>query len=137
MSFASGPQRLQTMLRCIIAGVTYAFPVMPVGLLELNRCDAILAKCAKQAFKLPSRSSNRMVHLAKLDGGLGIPSLRVQYHQLNLASFVKSLNDKGTLGRSLLRHQPKALPQGLRATEVPSEALYFGLCKQLAMAHEC
>jgi hypothetical protein len=139
MSFASGPQRLQTILRCIIPGITYAFPVMPIGLLELNRCDAILAKCAKQAFKLPSRSPNRMVHLAKLDGGLGIPSLRVQYHQLNLAALVKSLNDEGTLGlvtRSLLRHQLRAL-QGLQPTEVPAaEARYFRLCKQLALANE-
>ena len=79
-----------------------------------------------------------MVHLAKLDGGLGIPSLRVQYHQLNLAAFIKSLNDEGTLGlvtRSLLRHQLSAL-QGLQPNEVPSEARYFRLCKQLAMAHE-
>jgi hypothetical protein len=81
-----------------------------------------------------------MVHLAELDGGrLGIPSLRVQYHQLNLASFANSLNGKGTaLGlvtRSLLRHQLKAW-QGLRAIEVPSEARYFRLCKQLAMAQD-
>jgi hypothetical protein len=79
-----------------------------------------------------------MVHLAKLEGGLGIPSLRVQYHQLNLAALVKSLNDEGTLGlvtRSLLRHQLRALP-GLQPKELPTEARYFRLCKQLALANE-
>jgi hypothetical protein len=79
-----------------------------------------------------------MVHLAKLYGGLGIPSLRVQYHLLNLAALVKSLNDEGTLGlvtRSLLRHQLRAL-QGLQPNEVPAEARYFRLCKQLALANE-
>jgi hypothetical protein len=83
MSFASGPQRLQTILRCILVpGVTYAFPVMPLGLLELNRCDAILAKCAKQAFKLPSRSPNRMVHLSKLEVSV-LESNHYEYNTTN------------------------------------------------------
>jgi hypothetical protein len=47
-------------------------------------------------------------------------------------------DDKAVLGlvtRSLLRHQLRAL-QGLQPTEVPAEARYFRLCKQLALANE-
>jgi endonuclease/exonuclease/phosphatase family metal-dependent hydrolase/ribonuclease HI len=135
-SFASGPQQLRTLQQCIIPGATYAFPITPLGLQDVDRCDAILAKSAKQAFRLPNYMPNRMVHLRRDEGGLGLDSLRVQFYQLGLAALVKTLNDLGTLGkvsRALLTNQLASL-QGLSPHELPREARYMRLAKQLAMA---
>jgi ribonuclease HI len=137
-SFASGPQRLRTLQQCLIPGVAYAFPIMPLGMQEITRLDSVISKLAKQAYRLPLSLPNRMVHLSKNDGGLGIESLRVKYYQLNLATLVKSLNDTGTLGvvtKALLDSQLRIL-QGLRPADVPREATHLRLVKQLAMATE-
>jgi len=78
-SFATGPQRLRALTQCIIPGATYAFPLLPIGPTELNRCDAIIAKCAKQAVRLPLWVASRAVHASRAEGGLGIPSLHTPH----------------------------------------------------------
>jgi hypothetical protein len=117
-SFASGPQRLRALTQCVMPGVTYAFPILPIGPSEVNRCDAIIAKCAKHAMGLPNWVANRAVHMTQADGGLGIPSLHTHMHQLSISYTVKAMNDAGTLGlvtRALLLQQLRAT-QGLTPT---------------------
>lgn len=137
-SFASGVQSIKALTQCIIPSITYAFPILPFGLQEVSKMDGVLAKCAKQAFNIPLWVSNRVAHLTRKDGGLGVPSLNTNLHQLGVAALVKSLNDPGTLGvvtRALLEHQLMAL-QGLSPTDVPAEARFLRLAKTIMLAKD-
>ncbi len=81
-SFASGTQRLQVLKRCIIPGITYAFPIMPLAMHDLNKCDSLIAKCAKKACGVANYAPNALVHKHIKDGGMGVLSIRTQYYQL-------------------------------------------------------
>jgi hypothetical protein len=131
-------QRLQVIRQCIIPGITYAFPIMPLKLHDLDRLDSLIAKCAKKAFGLAGYAPNALIHASSLQGGMGIQSLRVHYYQANLSALVKALNDNGPLGlttRHLMQHQLQAL-QGLNPKDVPAAATHLRLAKQMAMAED-
>jgi hypothetical protein len=58
-----------------------------------------------------------MVHLAKVDGGIRVPSPRVQYHQLSIAALVKSVSDEVFIPFPVGRRGNRGPPLGQHSGE--------------------
>ncbi|MGL4649487.1 MAG: hypothetical protein ACRC1H_08755, partial [Caldilineaceae bacterium] len=135
-SFASPSQRLRTLRWVIIPKVTYAFPLMPLTLTDVDALDRLLVRCVKRAYRLPGYTPNAMIQRAQSMGGMGFTSLRVSYTQLNLFYLVKALNDRGPLGqatRSMMQHQ-LAMAGATSLAKMPAAARYLRLCRQHLLA---
>jgi hypothetical protein len=116
-SQASTAQKLLVLKTCIRPAITYAFPVMPYTMEEIGLLDSILSKAAKKAYGLQIGTSNAFTREDINQGGLGIPSLLVEYHTIAIQSLIRALNDESKLGTITGRHlatQLDALSRGHR-----------------------
>ena len=131
-SSASPMQRLRIIQQKILPAITYAFPIMPLAVHDIDRLDQLLVRGTKNALYLKRYFPNGLVHLAQQHGGIGLVSLRLHYCQLIANNLIKALNDLGTLGRttrSLFTEQLQAL-QGLSVSDIRTEAPFLHLAKQ-------
>lgn len=92
-------QKMRTIHSCIRSKVRYAFCVAPYTDKDIQELDSIISRACKDAHGLPSYLAQAFVHEDRNKGGLGCPSLQVEYKQVALQRLVSCLNDVGPLGR--------------------------------------
>jgi hypothetical protein len=132
-----GVQALGVVKQNIIPSITYAFPVMPLKTHDLDRLDSQIAKATKHALQLPPYAANRVIHADIHQGGMGMPSLKTQFYQLQISNLITTLNDQGPLGlttRALLQDQVNVL-QGIDPRHALAHSAHLRLAKQVAMIH--
>eukprot|EP00878_Enallax_costatus_P010563 GHUV01011030.1.p1 GENE.GHUV01011030.1~~GHUV01011030.1.p1 ORF type:complete len:451 (+),score=87.25 GHUV01011030.1:199-1551(+) len=78
--------------------ITYSFPVAPCSEKQIKALDSQLATGWKQAYGLPVSAATAFVHEDTDKGGLGCPSLQVEYHAILAERLIRSLNDTTTTG---------------------------------------
>ena len=92
-------QKMRTIHTCIRSKVRYAFCVAPYTDRDIQELDSIISRACKAAHGLPHYLAQAFVHEDRHKGGLGCPSLQVEYKQVALQRLISCLNSTGPLGR--------------------------------------
>lgn len=97
-SHATTAQKIRTLNSCLRSKIRYAFCVAPYNKSRLKALDAVLCKAAKEAYGLPKCLATAAAHEDTAKGGLGCPSLLVEYTTIQIQRLTAALNDAGPLG---------------------------------------
>jgi ribonuclease HI len=97
-SYATTSQKMRTLSSCIRTKIRYAFCVAPYTKAQLKALDGPLCRAAKEAYGLPCSTATAVAHEDVNKGGLGCPSLLVEYNTVQIQRLTESLNDPGPLG---------------------------------------
>ena len=92
-------RKLYTINSSIRPKITHSFAVAPYSTSQLQALDSILVGAYKAAYGLSKSTAQAFVHDETAKGGLGLPSLQVEYHSLQTQRLICSLNDHGLVGR--------------------------------------
>jgi len=82
----------------IIPAATYAFPLAYLTPADLAKLDRLYSRICKQAMGLPTCTPTAMILEDREKGGMGMPSLEVDYSDMVTRSLTFSLLDDGQLG---------------------------------------
>lgn len=132
-SYATTSQKMRTLNSCIRTKIRYAFCVAPYTKAQLKALDSPLCKAAKEAYGLPNSTATAVAHEDINKGGLGCPSLLVEYNTVQLQRLTEALNDPGPLGelsRTRLQTDGSCLDK-LTATARPALAHHSMRLRQL------
>jgi hypothetical protein len=83
-SYATTAQKMRTLQACIKTKIRYAFCVAPFTNSQIKTMDGLLTKAAKRAYRLPTNISTAAAHEDVALGGLGCPSILVEYHTVQV-----------------------------------------------------
>lgn len=139
ISKGSSTQKLRILRTCVRPAITYSFPLAPYAAPELQLLDSLLTRAVKHAYGMRTGMPTATVHQDVDKGGLGFPSLQVDYHTIAAQRLVRALNDGGQLGaisRAMLEKQVQGL-DALTAQEVTASTAYALRVRQLAAMHRC
>ena len=92
-------RKLYTINSSIRSKITHSFAVAPYSTSQLQALDSLLVGAYKAAYGLSKSTAQAFVHDETAKGGLGLPSLQVEYHSLHTQRLICSLNDHGLVGR--------------------------------------
>jgi hypothetical protein len=111
-SWLSRAQKLRVISTSIRPMITYSFPLAPYTDKHIKTLDSLLAKGWKQAYNLPVSTATAFAHEDIDKGGLGCPSLQVDYHAILAERLIRTLNDTTTTGhisRAVFEQQLEAV----------------------------
>ena len=111
-SFTTPAQTLQYVQSCIRPYLTYSFPITMHTPNDIAKLDSVLTRIAKKAYRLPISTPNAMVMRSRLQSGMGMTSLQVDYTYENTKYLLGALQDQGQLGtvtESLLHLQHRRI----------------------------
>ena len=91
-------QKMRTIKSCIRSKVRYTFCVAPYSDKDIHNIDSLISRACKSAHGLPLYLARAFVHEDIDKGGLGCPSMQVEYKEVALQRLVAALNDHGPLG---------------------------------------
>ena len=91
-------QKMRTIKSCIRSKVRYTFCVAPYSDKDIHNIDSLISRACKSAHGLPLYIARAFVHEDIDKGGLGCPSMQVEYKEVALQRLVAALNDHGPLG---------------------------------------
>lgn len=107
-SWLSRAQKLRTIATSIRPMITYSFPVAPYNDQNIKALDSLVTAAWKQAYGLTVSTATAFMHEDKDKGGLGCPSLQVEYRATLAERLIRTLNDSTTTGhisRALFQRQ--------------------------------
>jgi hypothetical protein len=90
--------KLKILHTSILPKLHYGFHLAPYTQHQVAKIDSMICKFVKNAYGLKPYAPSATVHQDIGNGGLGCPSVMVQYATVQVQRLVKSLNDGGTLG---------------------------------------
>jgi hypothetical protein len=88
-------QKMRTITSCIRSKVRYAFCVAPYTDKELQQIDSLISRACKHAHGLPLSLAQAFVHEDQQKGGLGCPSMQVEYKEVAVQRIIAALNEPG------------------------------------------
>ena len=91
-------QKLHFVKTVILPAATYAFPLAYLTPADLAKLDRLYSRICKQAMGLPTCTPTAMIFEDREKGGMGMPSLEVDYSDMVTRSLTFSLLDDGQLG---------------------------------------
>ena len=91
-------QKLHFVRTVILPAATYAFPLAYLTPADLAKLDRLYSRICKQAMGLPTCTPTAMLFEDRQKGGMGMPSLEVDYADMVTRSLTLSLLDDGQLG---------------------------------------
>ena len=105
-SWLSPKQKMRVLNTSVRPMIRYTFPVAPCTQQQIKTLDSLMTSAAKAAYGLPTCASTAFAHNDVDQGGLGCPSLQVEYHAVLAERLIITLNDHTTTG-----HITRALTQ--------------------------
>ena len=91
-------QKMRTIKSCIRSKVRYTFCVAPYTDRDIQDIDSLISRACKCAHGLPTYLAQAFVHEDQEKGGLGCPSMQVEYKEVATQRLIAALNDPGPLG---------------------------------------
>lgn len=88
--------------------VAYTFTAVPYTLSHVSKLDSMFTQATKKIYRLGQGVSRAMAHDDVAQGGLGCPSLMVEYGRIQVQRLVRSLMDEashGVITRAILQAQ--------------------------------
>jgi hypothetical protein len=107
-SYVSTSQKMRLLNSCTRRQLAYPMQVAPYSELQLKALDAYLTMAAKAAYGLTRGTGTAFAKQDVQQGGLGCPSIAVEYHTTQIQSLTRALNDPtrlGVLTRALTQQQ--------------------------------
>ena len=95
-SDASPRQKLAWIQTCLKPYLTYSFPLTYLSKQDLYNLDAVMARTAKKALRLPLATPTGLVLQQQRMSEAGVESLLIDCAQLSIAHLVRALNDTGS-----------------------------------------
>jgi len=97
-SWLSRHQKKRVLTQCLRPMVTYTFYAAPFTQKQIAKLDSLLTQASKVIYGLGRCVSSAMAHEDITKGGLGCPSLMVEYHTILIQRLVRSLRSTSTHG---------------------------------------
>ena len=136
-------QKLHFVKTMILPAATYAFLLAYLTPADLAKLDRLYSRICKQAMGLPTCTPTAMIFEDRTQGGIGIPSLEVDYSDMIMRSLTYSLLDKGQLGmvsQALLYLQNStvgSVSENGQTKQALKHVRHYHLARNLAILQAC